>query len=104
MADGPEGAGTTDLPEPGCGATLSSAFAGLWAAPTLPGLLGPITLNAGGQVFQPLSKTFFSPSFGVIADRFGVCWMVCAAPAAENAASRPHTNGVASEQPVEVTA
>ena len=30
----------------------------------------------GGQVRMPLSKTFFSPSFGMVADKFGVCWMV----------------------------
>jgi PhnB protein len=25
---------------------------------------------------MPLAKTFFSPSFGMVADRFGVSWMV----------------------------
>jgi PhnB protein len=25
---------------------------------------------------MPLTKTFFSPSFGMVADRFGVSWMV----------------------------
>ena len=33
-------------------------------------------LAEGGQVQMPLAKTFFSPSFGVVADRFGVSWMV----------------------------
>ena len=33
-------------------------------------------LSDGGQVHQPLIKTFFSPKFGVLADRFGVSWMV----------------------------
>ena len=33
-------------------------------------------LADGGQVFQPLIKTFFSPKFGVVADKFGVSWMV----------------------------
>ena len=33
-------------------------------------------LADGGQVFQPLIKTFFSPKFGVVADKFGVNWMV----------------------------
>jgi PhnB protein len=32
----------------------------------------------GGQVQMPLTKTFFSPSFGMVADRFGVSWMVVA--------------------------
>jgi PhnB protein len=33
-------------------------------------------LSEGGQVQQPLIKTFFSPAFGMVADRFGVSWMV----------------------------
>jgi len=33
-------------------------------------------LADGGQVQMPLGKTFFSPSFGMLADRFGVSWMV----------------------------
>jgi len=33
-------------------------------------------LSAGGQVRQPLTTTFFSSRFGMLADRFGVPWMV----------------------------
>jgi PhnB protein len=33
-------------------------------------------LAKGGQVQMPLAKTFFSPRFGMVADRFGVSWMV----------------------------
>ena len=33
-------------------------------------------LADGGQVRMPLTKTFFSPRFGMVADRFGVAWMV----------------------------
>ncbi len=33
-------------------------------------------LGEGGQVTMPLSKTFFAKSFGMVADRFGVHWMV----------------------------
>ena len=33
-------------------------------------------LSEGGQEHMPLTKTFFSPSFGMLADRFGVTWMV----------------------------
>jgi len=33
--------------------------------------LGPLPGN------MPLTKTFFSPSFGMLADRSGVSWMVC---------------------------
>jgi PhnB protein len=37
-------------------------------------------LGDGGQVQMPLTKTFFSSSFGMVADRFGVSWMVYVAP------------------------
>ena len=33
-------------------------------------------LGDGGQVQMPLSKTFFAKAFGMVADRFGVTWMV----------------------------
>lgn len=36
-------------------------------------------LANGGQVQMPLGKTFFSPRFGMVADRFGVSWMVIVA-------------------------
>jgi PhnB protein len=38
------------------------------------------SLGDGGQVQMPLTKTFFSPRFGMVADRFGVSWMVYVAP------------------------
>jgi PhnB protein len=37
-------------------------------------------LAEGGQVQAPLAKTFFSPSFGMVTDRFGVPWMIHVAP------------------------
>lgn len=33
-------------------------------------------LADGGQVRMPLDRTFFSPRFGMVADKFGVGWMV----------------------------
>ena len=33
-------------------------------------------LADGGKVQLPLAKTFFSPRFGMLTDRFGVGWMV----------------------------
>jgi PhnB protein len=33
-------------------------------------------LAKGGEVRMPLAKTFYSPCFGMVADRFGVGWMV----------------------------
>lgn len=38
-------------------------------------------LSDGGQVTMPLERTFWSPRFGMLADRFGVGWMVMVAPA-----------------------
>ena len=35
-------------------------------------------LAEGGQVQMPLNETFFAKSFGMVADRFGVSWMVIA--------------------------
>jgi PhnB protein len=37
-------------------------------------------LADGGQVQMPLGKTFFSPCFGMVADRFGVSWMIIVTP------------------------
>lgn len=37
-------------------------------------------LAEGGQVQMPIGKTFFSQRFGMVADRFGVSWMVVAMP------------------------
>ena len=37
-------------------------------------------LADGGQVQMPLTKTFFASRFGMVADRFGVSWMVYVAP------------------------
>ena len=37
-------------------------------------------LEPGGQVQMPLSETFFSPRFGMVADRFGVSWMIVTMP------------------------
>ena len=38
-------------------------------------------LSEGGEVTQELSETFFSPSFGMCVDRWGVAWMVNTMPA-----------------------
>jgi PhnB protein len=37
-------------------------------------------LADGGQVQMPLTRTFFSPRFGMVADRLGVSWMIAVAP------------------------
>lgn len=33
-------------------------------------------LADGGQVTMPIGRTFWSPCFGMLTDRFGVSWMV----------------------------
>jgi PhnB protein len=37
-------------------------------------------LAQGGQVQVPLTESFFAKSFGMVADKFGVGWMVIAGP------------------------
>jgi PhnB protein len=44
-------------------------------------------LAQGGQVQLALTKTFFASRFGMVADRFGVAWMIIVAPT-ESAPSR----------------
>ena len=38
------------------------------------------TLADGGKIKMPLMKTFFSPRFGMLEDRFGIGWIIQAAP------------------------
>ncbi len=56
------------------------SFQGFGLAITVPTVAEAERLFAGfgdgGQVLMPLSETFFSPRFGMVADRFGVMWMV----------------------------
>ncbi len=44
-----------------------------------------VALANGGTVQVPLAETFFSPRFGIVADRFGVSWMVVVSPQGEAA-------------------
>lgn len=37
-------------------------------------------LSEGGKVEMPLGKTFWSPRFGMVQDRFGIGWMVNVVP------------------------
>lgn len=39
-------------------------------------------LAEGGQVRMPLAKTFWSPRFGMVQDRFGLGWMISVPQAA----------------------
>jgi PhnB protein len=38
-------------------------------------------LSEGGQVKMPMMKTFWSPRFGMVEDRFGMGWMISVTPA-----------------------
>lgn len=37
-------------------------------------------LAPGGEVRMPLTKTFWSPRFGMVQDKFGLGWMITVAP------------------------
>jgi PhnB protein len=42
-------------------------------------------LEQGGTVKMPIQKTFWSPRFGMLVDRFGIPWMVNCTEAAQHA-------------------
>ena len=44
-------------------------------------------LGEGGEIRMPMGETFFSPGFGMVADKFGVSWMVVTLPAEAKAAA-----------------
>ena len=46
-------------------------------------------LSAGGQIRMPLGKTFWSPCFGMLTDRFGVGWMIGVNDPPQAAAPQP---------------
>jgi PhnB protein len=39
------------------------------------------SLSENGQIQMPMDKTFFASRFGMLADKFGVSWMVMSGPA-----------------------
>lgn len=69
---------TTVLASDGCsaGANLDGFALSLTAADEAEAQRVFAALADGGQVRMPLGRTFFSPSFGMLTDRFGVAWMV----------------------------
>jgi PhnB protein len=72
--------GNSTLMASDCHASGQPSFKGFSLSLTVPNEAAAerafAALGDGGQVKQPLIKTFFSPKFGVVADRFGVSWMV----------------------------
>jgi PhnB protein len=71
-------AGNTLMASDGCDA--NSSFSGFRLSLSLPTQAETerafIALAEGGSVQMPLSKTFWSPSFGMLTDRFGLSWMI----------------------------
>jgi PhnB protein len=70
--------GTTIMASDGC--NEGSGFSGFSLSLTVPTESEADRVFAlladGGQVQMPLAKTFWSPRFGMLTDRFGVGWMV----------------------------
>ncbi|HEX8295561.1 MAG TPA: VOC family protein [Chthoniobacteraceae bacterium] len=64
----------------GCGGPDEPGFGGFSLSLTLPTEAEVervfAALAEGGQVSMPLMKTFWSPKFGMLTDRFGLGWMV----------------------------
>lgn len=70
--------GTTLMASDGCGDTPS--FAGFSLSLAVPTAAEAdrafAALSDGGHVMMPLDKTFWSPRFGMLTDRFGLGWMI----------------------------
>jgi PhnB protein len=70
---------TTVMASDGC-STEKANFGGFSLSITVPNVTEAnrvfTALADGGQVRMPLAKTFWSPRFGMVEDRFGVGWMV----------------------------
>ena len=78
---------TTVMASDGCSAEAAS-FNGFSLALSVPTAADAdrifAALSDGGQVRMPLAKTFWSPRFGMVADRFGIGWMISVRPAEHN--------------------
>jgi PhnB protein len=73
--------GSMVLASDGCGETKLGGFSlSLTVANETEADRAFNALADGGNVQMPLGKTFFSPRFGMVTDRFGVAWMVYVAP------------------------
>ena len=62
------------------GCDTGTNFAGFSLSLTMPTEAEAVrafnTLGDGGKVTMPIGKTFWSPCFGMLTDKFGVSWMV----------------------------
>jgi PhnB protein len=74
--------GSTLMASDGCGE--SPSFAGfslsLTVATEAEADRAFAALSEGGEVQMPLTRTFWSPRFGMVTDRFGIGWMVTLPP------------------------
>jgi PhnB protein len=72
--------GDAEIMASDCHSSGSVTFQGFSLALTVPNeAAADRAFNAladGGQIQMPLGRTFFSPRFGVVADRYGMSWMV----------------------------
>ncbi len=70
----------------GCGGEESKGFRGfslsLALATEAETDLAFNALAVGGEVTMPLAKTFWSPRFGMLQDKFGMGWMITVGPQA----------------------
>lgn len=77
---------TTVMASDGCSADKVS-FEGFSLSVTVPNEADADrvfnALAEGGKVQMPLTKTFWSPRFGMLEDRFGIGWMVSVMGAAQ---------------------
>jgi PhnB protein len=78
---------TTIMASDGCGAEKAN-FQGFSLSLSVPGEAEAdrafAALADGGQVRMPLTRTFWSPRFGMLEDRFGVGWMISVTPSGQN--------------------
>lgn len=75
---------TTIMASDGCGeATPFAGFSlSLAVTTTAEADRAFAALSKGGAVTMPLGKTFWSPRFGMLTDRFGIGWMINVVPTA----------------------
>lgn len=73
---------TTIMASDGCGPGGSfSGFSLSLTVATIPEADRAFAALAdGGKVQMPLNKTFFSPRYGMVSDKFGVTWIVIVLP------------------------
>ena len=78
---------TTVMASDGCSAEKKVSFQGFFLSLSVPSETEAdrafAALADGGQVRMPLTKTFWSPCFGMVADRFGIGWMISVETAAQ---------------------